>query len=91
MEEDPYKAPVSETTEGVRSPNRILRALKVGTLIGMAFFAAIFVAAIVSLFFVDTRENPRYWDEIERREKAGLTHEEAVESLHEERRRAPAE
>jgi hypothetical protein len=71
MDENPYKAPVEATA--TRLPRKRIW-IGVGLLL---------VAAILALTKA-TQENPRYWDEVERRMKTGMTWDEATESLDEE-------
>lgn len=90
MEENPYEAP-GRAEVAVRWRRPSLRACLMGIAVSIAITPAVLLlAAIVAFFafpyFVDIRENPVYWDEIERHEKMGMTREEAAKAISEERR-----
>lgn len=83
-EENPYQAPGSG--QSPLKPQRSRLAIWVAGItigIGIGFILAI-VLAIVAVSTIDIRENPRFWDEVERRKKMGMTQEEAARTIHEE-------
>lgn len=88
MEENPYQAPGGG--QSPLKPQRSRRAIWVVGItigIGIGFVLAIVLAivvAVVAFSTIDFRENPRFWDEVERRKKMGMTEEEAARTIHEE-------
>ncbi len=78
MDENPYKAP----DDGNSAPRlTILKWIAMSSGIGCGLvFLALVVGFFAFPFFVDIRENPRYWDELHARQKAEREAEKAAKS-----------
>lgn len=89
MDENPYLAP-GDGQRQLPKQRSTLAALCIGFGAAIGISCALAVVAAVVAFFaisrIDFRENPRYWDEIELREKMEMTREEAAKSISEETR-----
>ena len=87
MEANPYRAPVDGSNDPQAMRTKAVLPLGAGAAIGILLVVTLAIAAVTAIQRIDIRENGPYWDEIERREKMGMTHEEPVRSFGEEKRR----